>query len=140
MGAKEVVGIEREPKHLKQGAFMKEYFNTDNVKFINGSLEAVSDMSLGKFDIILAIAVLYWVGRSGSSRGHHYDKIYRDREIKFIKYITTLADNFIVRARGSKYNNGEYYSGVFNNYGFELVELIKEDVGSHEMMSFRRKL
>jgi len=140
MGAEEVIGIEREQKHLKQCAFLKEYFNVPNVKFINDSLENLSSMNLGKFDIIFAIAVLYWVGRGGNIiKGHHYDEIYRDREIKFIKYITTLSNEFIVRARGSKYNNSEYYSNIFNGCGFYLVKLINENIGSHEMMLFRRK-
>lgn len=140
MGAEEVIGIEREPKHLRQCAFLKKYFDISNVKFINGNLETLTSMDLGRFDIILAVSVLYWVGRSGSiAKGHHYDKIYRDREIKFIQYVTTLSDEFIVRDRGSQYNNSEYYSNVFDKCGFDLVKLINEDDSSHEMMSFRRK-
>lgn len=139
MGAKEAIGVEREPKHLRQCDFLKKYFNTQNVKFINGNLENLLSIGLGKFDIILAIAVLYWVGRgSGVAKGHHYDKVYRDREIKFIQYITTLTDEFVVRARGSQYNNSEYYSKLFDKCGFGLIKLINEDVGSHEMMLFRR--
>ena len=141
MGAKESVGIEQESKHLKQCGFLKRYFDTPNVKFINGNLENLSSMNLEKFDIILAIAVLYWVGRgSGTAKGHHYDKIYRDREVKFIQHVTTLSDEFIVRARGSKYNNSKYYSKLFDGCGFDLIKLINEDVGSHEMMLFRRKI
>jgi len=141
MGAKEVIGVEREPKHLRQCAFLKRYFDTPNVKFVNGSLENLSSMGLGKFDIILAIAVLYWVGRGTSAaKGHHYDKVYRDEEIKFIQYVSTLSDEFIVRTRGRQYNNSDYYSKLFNDCGFDLIKLINEDVGSHEMILFRRKI
>ncbi len=139
MGAKEVVGIEREQKHLRQCAFLKEYFNTNNVRFVTGNLEDVKGMNLGKFDIILAIAVLYWVGRSGGvGKGHHYDKVYRDREIKFINHITTLSDYFIVRARGKQYNNSAYYGKIFKECGLDLVKLLNESTGSHEMMLFER--
>ncbi len=140
MGASEVIGIEREPKHLRQCAFVKEYFNTPNVKFLNHSLENLASLNLGKFDIVLAIAVLYWVGRGGGvSRGHHYDKVYRDNELKFIDYVVTLSDCFIVRARGKQYNNSEYYGEIFNDRGFDMSKLINEDVGVHEMMLFERK-
>jgi SAM-dependent methyltransferase len=140
MGAEESIGIEREPKHLRQCDFLKQYFDTPNVKFINSDLENLSAINLGKFDIVLAIAVLYWVGRgSGTAKGHHYDKVYRDKEIKFIQHVTTLSDEFIVRARGSQYNNSEYYSKLFDRCGFNLIKLINEDVGSHEMMLFGRK-
>lgn len=140
-GADESIGVEREPKHLRQCAFLKQYFDIPNVKFINSNLENLSSMDLGKFDIILAIAVLYWIGRAGGvAKGHHYDKVYRDKEVKFIQYVTTLSNEFIVRARGSQYNNSEYYSKLFDKCGFDLIKLINEDVGSHEMMLFRRKI
>lgn len=140
MGAEKVIGIEREGKHLRQCKFLKEYFNTKNVEFINASLEDVHNMDLGKFDIILAIAVLYWVGRSGHiQKGHHYDKSYRDREIKFIEHVTTLTDEFVVRDRGTEYNNVAYYSEVFGKCEFELIKTINEDVGNHEMSLFRRR-
>jgi SAM-dependent methyltransferase len=138
-GAQEVVGIEKENKHLKQCKFLKEYFNTPNVKFINTNLENLPNMDIGKFDLILAISVLYWVGRSTKIQaGHHYDKQYRDKENAFIKHIVTLTDMIIIRARGRKYNNSEYYSEILDHYGFDMVKLINEDIGSHEMMLFKR--
>lgn len=140
MGAGEVIGIEREHKHLRQCAFVKEYFNTPNVKFLNHGLENLASLNLGKFDIVLAIAVLYWVGRGGGvSRGHHYDEVYRNNELRFIDYVTTLSNCFVVRARGKQYNSSEYYGEIFNNRGFDMERLINEDTGTHEMMLFRRR-
>jgi len=138
MGAKEIIGIERESKHLRQCAFLKKYFGIGNIKFINGEIENLHKMELGKFDVILAIAVLYWVGRSGATKHAHYDEVYRIKEIEFIKYVTTLADSFIVRARGKQYNNSDYYSIIFGGCGFEMVKLINEDIGKHEMILFER--
>jgi len=150
MEAKEVIGIEKEPKHLKQCAFLKEYFDVKNVKFINGNLENLSNMGLGNFDIVLAIAVLYWVGRSNATKETHYNKNYRDIEINFIKYITTITDYIIVKARGKKYkyNNSIYYEKIFNECGFDLKDLIVEKIDSdeykipptHEVMSFVRRI
>ncbi len=139
LGAKEVIGIEREAKHLRQCNFLKEYFKTKNVKFINSNLEDLPNMDIGKFDVVLAIAVLYWVGRSGVAKGTHYNKPYRDREKKFIDHLVTLSDIFIVRTRGRKYNNSEYYGKIFDNHGFSITELVNEDTGSHEMILFERR-
>ena len=138
MGAKEVIGVEREPKHLKQCAFLKSYFDVDNVKFVNTNLENLPTMDIGKFDVILAIAVLYWVGRAGATKHTHYNEVYRLKEIEFIKHVTTLADSFIVRVRGKQYNNSDYYSEIFSSCGFEMTRVINEDDGSHEMILFRR--
>lgn len=139
MGAKEVIGIEKSAKHLKQCKFVKEYFNVANVRFINANLESLYTMGIGKFDVILAIAVLYWVGRVGKVGKTHYDKKYRDIEFNFIKYVTTLSDFFVIRTRGAKYNRGEYYSKLFGQCGFDMTNLINEDVGRHEMITFERR-
>jgi len=139
MGATEAIGVERDPKHLKQCDFVKEYFGVSNVKFIRGNLESLPSMNLGKFDIILAIAVLYWVGRSGATGKSHYDKKYRDIELKFIQYITTISNAVIVRARGKKYNDSEYYGKIFSDQGFKMDKLIKEDLSNHEMMLFKKE-
>jgi SAM-dependent methyltransferase len=140
MGAKKVIGIEKEPKHLRQCEFLKRYFDTKNVKFINMDLLNLSNRNMGKFDIILAIAVLYWVGRYGHiAKGTHYSNKYRARELVFIKHLVTLSDTFIIRARGQKYNNHEYYGEIFDGHGFDMKELLYEDVGQHEMMLFERR-
>jgi len=140
-GAKEVIGIEKENKHLRQCKFLKKYFDTKNVEFINTNLENLPKMDIGKFDLILAIAVLYWVGRPvKKTKGSHYDLQYRDKEKKFIDHIVTLTDTLIVRARGSRYNNSEYYGDIFMKHGFNMIQLINEDIGNHEMMLFKKEI
>lgn len=141
MGAKEVIGLEKEPKHIRQCTFLKEYFQADNVNFISQDLNLLPQVDIGKFDYILAIAVLYWVGRPGVvAKGTHYSKVYRDKEVEFINHIAKLSDNFIIRARGRKYNDVGYYSGIFERLGFDCTKVIYEDAGSHEMMSFKRRI
>lgn len=141
MGAKEVIGVERNPIHVKQSNFLKKYFNVPSAKFIVWDLEKLFDMNLGKFDIILAISVLYWVGRNGViPKGTHYDKKYRDIEKQFIKRLVTMSDTFIVRVRGQeKYNTCEYYSKVFDYHDFRLAEALYEDTGTHEMLLFEKR-
>jgi len=141
MGARKVIGLEQEPKHLRQCAFLKDYFGTKNVRFINQDLNLLPSVDIGKFDYILAISVLYWVGRPGVvKKGTHYSKVYRDKEVKFIEHVTKLSDNFIVRARGTKYNSADYYGNIFNNFGFDCTKVINEGVGSHELMRFERRV
>lgn len=141
MGAQEVVGIDADRTHLRQNAFLREYFNTPNVKIIEDNLENVHKMNLGKFDIVLAIAVLYWVGRFGRpiKKGTHYDEKYRNIEKDFIDYLVTLSDKFIIRVRGQKpYNTREYYEEIFGNHGFVITKGLYEDIGTHEMLLFER--
>lgn len=140
MEAEEVIGIERESKHLKQCTFLKEYFEVKNVKFMNVDLMKLHQAGVGRFDIVLAISVLYWVGREGYiAKGTHYNKKYRDKEFEFIKYISTITNEIIVRARGKQYNDSFYYSELFDSCEFDLIKLINEDHSPHEMMLFRRK-
>jgi 2-polyprenyl-3-methyl-5-hydroxy-6-metoxy-1,4-benzoquinol methylase len=142
MGADEVVGIDADPVHLRQNEFLREYFDTPNVRIINDNLENIPNMNLGKFDIVLAIAVLYWVGRFGKpiAKGTHYDEKYRNIEKRFIDYITTMSDTFIIRVRGQKpCNTREYYAEVFGEHGFEITKGLYEDIGTHEMLLFERR-
>jgi len=142
MGSKEVVGIDNRGRYVRQCELLKKHFNTPNVTYIKDNLENLPNIDLGKFDIILAIAVLYWVGRGGGgkvSKGTHYSKAYRDKELKFIDHLVTLSDKFIVRARGQQYNNSEYYGNIFDSHGFDMKQLINEDTGRHEIMLFERR-
>lgn len=137
MGAREVIGIENNSLHLKQCKFIKEYFETDNVSFINANLENLSKMNIGKFDVVLAIAVLYWIGRYNQS-GKHYCGANRKREIEFIEHLVTLSDCFIIRGRNKKFNNDIYYNKIFGDLGFDNVT-IHESESNRVIMKYTRK-
>lgn len=137
MGAREVIGIENYPLHLRQCEFVKEYFKTDNVSFIKASLENLPKMDIGKFDVILAIAVLYWVGRHDASL-EHYCEDNRKREIEFIKHLATLSDCIIVRGRNKEFNNDVYYNGVFGDLGFGNTT-VHESESERVMMKYERR-
>lgn len=134
-GAREVIGIENNNKHLRQANFLKEYYNCESVEFKKANLEELPDMNMGKFDLVLAIAVLYWVGRKIKP---HYHKENREREIEFIKFITGITDVMIVRCRGTQYNNSEYYGEIFMRFGFNIEKVLTEREGTHENILFKR--
>lgn len=137
MGAKEVIGIENHGPHLRQSRFVKEYFGATNVSFINANLEDLPKMDIGKFDVILAIAVLYWVGRR--QRGNaHYCEENRKREIDFIKHLVTLSDCIIVRGRNKEFNNDVYYNKIFGDLGFENIT-VHESESERVMMKYTKQ-
>ena len=135
MGASEVIGIENSPLHLRQCEFVKEYFGTDNVSFIKASLEDLPKMDIGKFDVILAIAVLYWVGRRDAE---HYCEENRKREIEFIKHLVTLSDCIIVRGRNKEFNNDVYYNRIFGDLGFDNIT-VHESESKRVIMKYTNK-
>lgn len=135
----QVIGVENNNGHLRQANFLKEYFEVDNVRFVKANIENIPMMDLGfvDYDIILAVAVLYWVGRIDKP---HYCEANRNREIKFIKQMSTQSDEFIVRCRGTEFNNHIYYSGIFENLGYDTIEVVFEEgvKNSHQWINFVR--
>lgn len=137
MGAKEVVGIENHGLHLMQSKFVKEYFGATNVSFISANLEDLPKMDIGKFDVILAIAVLYWVGRRQRGSAHYCEEN-RKREIEFIKHLVTLSDCIVVRGRNREFNNDVYYNKIFGDLGFENIT-VHESESERVMMKYTKK-
>jgi cyclopropane fatty-acyl-phospholipid synthase-like methyltransferase len=142
-GASEVIGIEKEKKHFKQSKFLIDYFSQEKelpVRIINSPLESIGSLNLGKFDLVLAISVLYWVGRK---RGDKYSKENRNRELKFIDTLCQMTDRVLVRCRNKKYNNESYYKEVFKNRGFvhtqQVDESVYDDGNAHYMIMFERE-
>lgn len=138
IGAEEVIGIESSSLHIKQSEFLKNYFGIKNIKFINDTIENMPNINLGKFDIILAISVLYWIGRSGANNSNHYDKKYRDIEFKYTKYISKLTDSIIIRMRNKEYNNKEYYTEVFKKLKFSPTNMVSEGESGRAVIIFER--
>lgn len=125
----EVVGIDNDRKAMEQARFVVDYFEQkDKVTLIEHDLEKIFDLNLGNFDYVLAISVLYWIGRNNPKpkKGSHYNKCYRDRELAFIEKLVKMTDNIIVRTRNGKWNNAAYYRNVFEDHGFEMELQIDE--------------
>ena len=134
----EVIGFENNNGHLRQANFLKEYFGTDKVEFFKIDLEKSPLMKcFTEFDIVLAVSVLYWVGRFDKP---HYCESNRNREIEYIEHLTNITDEVIVRCRGTQYNNSLYYGEIFMGLGFHIERIIQESgsKNSHEWIHLRR--
>jgi len=132
----EVIGVENNNRYLKQAEFLKSYFNASKVTFIKYDLNKLSELNLGRFDLVLAISVLYWIGRSNVKKGHHYDLEYRLKEKEFIKYLCTITNLIMVRGRGGEYNNQEYYEELFKEFTFNCIISINETDSKRVLMLF----
>jgi SAM-dependent methyltransferase len=137
LGAKEVVGIELSPIFFKQALFIKDFFEkkekkTLNVKYIQSNISDVDFESLGNFEYIFAIAVLYHIGK------HQYGK-YTPKALQeqknIIKKLTGMSNNVIVRSRNSQYNSAKYYSTIFSAFDFKLINQKIE--GKRSLLHYR---
>lgn len=121
----EVVGIEVSKLFYKQSLFIKEFFEKKlnkklNITFINSDLGDVDFYKLGKFDYVLAIAVLYHIGK------HKYGKYTKEamkEQEEVIKALTSISKNIIVRTRNKRLNNITHYNEVFGKFGFKPFEV-----------------
>ena len=139
LGAKEVIGVERSPIFFKQALFIKEYFEKlnkvkFNIKYIKLDIGDLDLHDIGNFDYILAIAVLYHIGK------HKYGKYTKEalnEQIEVIKKLSTHTKKFIVRCRNSKFNNRSYYAKIFKEANF--VETKFTSQGKRGMILYERK-
>jgi len=87
-GAYEAVAIELQNKFIEQGAFIKdvfEYYDNKvyNLKHVQNNMQNVSEMNLGKFDIVLALCCIYYLDDAAIS--------------KLISYISTITDILVLQ-------------------------------------------
>lgn len=123
MGA-EVTGIEFSDIFYNQAVFLKEYYdeihkNNLNVKYIHGSISDINFKELGKFDYVLALAIIYHIGKG--KYGKYTDKALAE-QYRVLKMIDTK--NFIVGSRTGPKNNVAHYNGVFKKLGFNNLKTI----------------
>lgn len=140
-----VIGIEFLDRAVKQAHFLKNYYqerlnrNLD-VEFIQADLSDVDFLSMGKFDCIFALAILYHVGNSKYGKGT--PKSFKEQD-RVISQLVQLSDKFIVRARKRKRKAGEYYdpkhyNKVFGKFGFEPTKTINEKKGGRSLIFYER--
>lgn len=120
LGADEVIGIDLSKVWYPQALFVKEHFESKhgplNITYINKDISDVDLEELGHFDYVFALAVLYHIGK------HKYGKYTPkalEEQRKVIKILSCISDNVIVRSRNGKYNSPEYYTKIFDEFGFE---------------------
>jgi len=140
-----VIGVETEALQIKQSLFLKSYFEDLwktklDITYIHKDISDVDFISLGKFDCIFALAVLYHVGNSKFGRGTPKSFAEQDRVISLL---TKITDKFIVRARqrrrkNSEYYNYKYYNKVFKSLNFEPIKTIHENNGDRSLILYER--
>jgi tRNA (mo5U34)-methyltransferase len=128
LGAKEVIGIDLSPIFLKQAFYIKDYFENFynkklNIEYIKSNIGDLDLDSMGNFDCVFAISVLYHIGK------HKYGKYTPEalkEQIEVIEKLSKHTKKFIVRCRNAQYNNRKYYGKIFKKSGFVETKFISE--------------
>ncbi len=140
-----VIGIETLDYAVNQARFLKEYYEELwstklDVTFIHKDLSDIDFLSMGKFDCIFALAILYHIGNSKYGKGTLESF---DEQNRVISQLVQITDKFIVGARqrkrkGSGYYNPKYYNGEFDFFGFRATKTIYEKKGGRSLISYER--
>lgn len=136
LGAK-VTGVELNKTFLEQANFTKQYFEEISgkkldVKFIKSDIGSLDFQSLGKFDYIFAIAVLYHIGKQ--KFGKYSEGALKEQEM-VIGELTKLSDKILVRTRNANINNVEHYSEIFKKFGFRPTKVL--DQGRRSLVLYK---
>lgn len=124
-GAREVIGIELEDNQINLGRLVKAGFEwidnaNYNFKYIHANMKEIPTMNLGKFDMVLALCSLYYLG---------------EEEIHEVaQYISTITDLFVLqcntavllRSNPRTYEKAsvDYALNIMENIGFSNVSVI----------------
>lgn len=124
-----VIGINVEGKGQrwrKQAEFVKNYFEEQHGKlditYIWKDILDVDFDSLGRFDYVFALAVLYHVGRNRF--GHATPETWAAQK-QTMKKLTEISDKVIVRTRPGKYKGIRYHDNIFCGFGWKSTILHK---------------
>jgi 2-polyprenyl-3-methyl-5-hydroxy-6-metoxy-1,4-benzoquinol methylase len=122
-----VIGIERNEGWFKQSLFLKDYYENLwktklDIQYIHKEILDVDYSKFGKFDYIFAFAILYHIGKQF---GKGSPKMMKEQN-RVIKYLSTITNNFIVRARGGTYSSPQYYNKIFKSLNFNPIKIIPE--------------
>lgn len=117
-GAKEVVCFEALDEYKEQHDFIYDYFCKKDGKeypitFVKGFVERLGEFDLGYFDTVLAISILYHLGKRIDE-----DKMGEAR-ILATKAIADITDHVIVRVRKDKY--ATLFTRWFESRGLKLA-------------------
>lgn len=126
-GAEEVISIEKGKRQFKQALFVKEYFDDFYKKefpitYINSDVAFLDVPSIGKFDVVLALSILYHVGQSQNKNANEILKLQKTVIGKLCK----ITNCIIVRARKKerKLRNQKYFDPIFLSFGFKNIKTL----------------
>ena len=109
----------------------KQYQKPLNINYINMDISDVE--SLGKFDYVFAIAILYHIGTH--KYGKFTKKAYKEQKIMIDK-LSNVSNDFIVRTMKMNYRTTEYFNTMFEKNGFKITGLIDET--ERQLVYFKR--
>jgi cyclopropane fatty-acyl-phospholipid synthase-like methyltransferase len=125
----DVIGVEGSSKFFKQAEFTKKFFEerykqSFKIKFLKTDISDLDFNSLGYFDYILAISILYHIGKF--KFGKNTKEALFEQEI-VIQKLTNMTNKIIVRTRNTKYNSVEYYNKIFEKFNFKFDNILASD-------------
>lgn len=132
-----VVGIDKDSHCFSQAKFIKKYFENKydkilDVKYVQGNIEDIDVEKIGKFDIVIACAVLHCM----VPRNKSVD-IKQKRKKKLAKILCDITDTIIIREK-EKYIKGkiekelwedrrlDIFTDEFEKNGFKKVKETKK--------------
>ena len=124
----QVIAFEPNIRYYKQALFLKEFFEKKYEKSLNITIlkRKINETDLTEdktFDFILALSVIYFIGRQF---GGKYSPRALEEQKKLIKQLTRITDKVIVRTRNKVYYSSvKYYSKLFLENNFHLLKKIK---------------
>lgn len=109
----EVVGVEHSEKWMGQAKYVRKYFEGKhdrklNIRYIQSRMEDVKE-DLGRFDAVLATAVLYYVREEEQKR--------------LVKWICSITENVVARYRGRI--RMDRFNPMFWENGFGVVDILR---------------
>ena len=133
----EVVGIDRNKKFLEQAEFTRSYFEEQiekllNIQFIRSDITSFDFSTVGKFDYIFILAVLYHIGKR--KYGKCAPEALKEQE-DVISELVKISKNILVRTKDTSVNNVTHYSKVFEKFGFRPSNVITQ--GRRSLVMYR---
>lgn len=134
-----VVGVDKDDKCIKQAEFIKKYFEEKygknlDVKYVRGKIEDIIDMRLGKFDIVLACAVLHCM----VPRQKTVEKK-RQRKIQLAKTLCKISDTIIIREK-EKYITGRIEKSLYEDRRLDIFTNEFEKEGFEKILETKKHL
>ena len=133
----EAIGVEILERDYNEALFVKKFFEDKygplNVSFINKDISDLNLDSLGKFNYIYLMAVLYHLGKH--KYGKFTPKAFEEQD-KLISKFCSVTDNIIARTTKRINRTTEFFTPIFERNGFKLKEVIDE--GNRQLVHFKR--
>lgn len=137
-GAREVIGVELNSTFFNQALFIKDYYENKYKKlfpltYLKMNISDIDFSTIGKFDIVYAIAVLYHVGKHRFGK-NTIESLNEQKNI--IKKLCEISNCIIVRGRRGTTKDSVFYNQEFSKYNFKNVKEIPE--GKRMLIKYER--